>query len=195
MWPENEITPTSWRYSQTAVIRALKKFRVYLLGQPFKIVADCKAFEMIRKNRGIIRMEKRGITQLNRKRQDTILYVPYWPRWADAIHKQKFKKIFLQWWMLLPTAYGFFPPKVLLLMKVSKSFRRFVMYLVIQKESSAIKELHLPQLFLKNIVEIVKLNTKRRRLAFQGEMAKLNGCIARLYPFSVQECFEGATLH
>lgn len=36
----------SYELEVLAVIEAVKKFRVYLLGQPFKIITDCSAFEM-----------------------------------------------------------------------------------------------------------------------------------------------------
>ena len=44
-------TPTQRRFSSyelevIAVIEALKKFRIYVFGIPFKIVTDCKAFKM-----------------------------------------------------------------------------------------------------------------------------------------------------
>jgi len=35
---------TSYQLEVLAIIKALKKFRVYLLGIPFKIVTDCHAF-------------------------------------------------------------------------------------------------------------------------------------------------------
>jgi len=42
---------TSYEMEILAVIKALKKFRVYLLGIPFKIVTDCKAFIMTMKKK------------------------------------------------------------------------------------------------------------------------------------------------
>lgn len=37
---------TSYEVEVLAIIKSLKKFRVYLLGIPFKIVTDCQAFTM-----------------------------------------------------------------------------------------------------------------------------------------------------
>lgn len=42
---------TSYELEILAVVKALKKFRVYLLGIPFKIVTDCKAFAMTMKKK------------------------------------------------------------------------------------------------------------------------------------------------
>lgn len=35
---------SSYELEVSAVIEVLKRFRVYVLGNPFKIVADCKVF-------------------------------------------------------------------------------------------------------------------------------------------------------
>ncbi|XP_033176595.1 uncharacterized protein LOC117151651 [Bombus impatiens] len=37
---------TSYEFEVLAIVKALKKFRVYLLGIPFKIVTDCQAFAL-----------------------------------------------------------------------------------------------------------------------------------------------------
>lgn len=52
-------TPTEQNYDSyqlevMAIVVALKKFRVYLLGIPFKIVTDCSAFEMTMRKKDLI---------------------------------------------------------------------------------------------------------------------------------------------
>lgn len=44
---------SSYELEVLAVIEAVKKYRVYLLGQPFKIVTDCSAFEMTMKKKDL----------------------------------------------------------------------------------------------------------------------------------------------
>jgi len=44
---------TSYELEILAIIKALKKFRVYLLGNPFKIVTDCKAFTLTMKKKDL----------------------------------------------------------------------------------------------------------------------------------------------
>lgn len=39
-----EMKYTSYELEVLAIIKVLKKFRIYLLGIPFKIVTDCQAF-------------------------------------------------------------------------------------------------------------------------------------------------------
>lgn len=48
-------TPVEEKYSSyelevLTIIKSLKKFRVYLIGIPFKMVTDCKAFSMNKKD-------------------------------------------------------------------------------------------------------------------------------------------------
>jgi len=43
----------SYELEVLAIIKALKKFRVYLLGNPFKIVTDCKAFTLTMKKKDL----------------------------------------------------------------------------------------------------------------------------------------------
>jgi hypothetical protein len=65
---DNELHPVSYMSKKTtdaekrycsyelevlAVVEAVKKFRVYLLGQPFKLVTDCKAFECTLKKKDL----------------------------------------------------------------------------------------------------------------------------------------------
>ncbi|XP_076642233.1 uncharacterized protein LOC143353023 [Halictus rubicundus] len=44
---------TSYELEVLAIIRALRKFRVYLLGIPFKIITDCQAFSLTMKKRDL----------------------------------------------------------------------------------------------------------------------------------------------
>jgi len=37
---------TSYELEVLAIVKSLKKFRVYLLGIPFKIITDCQAFSL-----------------------------------------------------------------------------------------------------------------------------------------------------
>ncbi|GFU25653.1 transposon Ty3-I Gag-Pol polyprotein [Trichonephila clavipes] len=41
---ETERKYTSYKLEVLAIIEALKKFKVYILGMPFKIITDCNAF-------------------------------------------------------------------------------------------------------------------------------------------------------
>jgi len=44
-----------------AIVQALKKWRVYLLGIKFKIITDCNAFSLTMKKRGEIPLRVVGI--------------------------------------------------------------------------------------------------------------------------------------
>ncbi|GFX00613.1 retrovirus-related Pol polyprotein from transposon 17.6 [Trichonephila clavipes] len=54
----------SYELEVLAIINALKKFRVYLLGQPFKIVTDCSAFQKIMQKKELITRIARWALQL-----------------------------------------------------------------------------------------------------------------------------------
>lgn len=41
-----EMKYTSYELEVLAIVKSLKKFRIYLLGIPFKIVTDCRAFSL-----------------------------------------------------------------------------------------------------------------------------------------------------
>jgi hypothetical protein len=43
---------SSYELEVLAIIRALNKFRVYLLGIPFKIITDCRAFTLTMNKKG-----------------------------------------------------------------------------------------------------------------------------------------------
>ncbi|GFW61932.1 transposon Tf2-9 polyprotein [Trichonephila clavipes] len=57
-------TPAEEKYSSyelevLAVVSALKKFRTYLLGNPFKIITDCSAFQKTMDKKDLVtRIEK-----------------------------------------------------------------------------------------------------------------------------------------
>lgn len=48
-----EANYTSYELECLAIIKSLRKFRVYLLGVPFKIVTDCRAFALTMKKRDL----------------------------------------------------------------------------------------------------------------------------------------------
>ncbi|GFX87152.1 retrovirus-related Pol polyprotein from transposon 297 [Trichonephila clavipes] len=54
----------SYELEVLAIINALKKFRVYLLGQPFKIVTDCSAFQKTMQKKELITRIARWALQL-----------------------------------------------------------------------------------------------------------------------------------
>ncbi|GFU92479.1 transposon Tf2-11 polyprotein [Trichonephila clavipes] len=54
----------SYELEVLAIINALKKFRVYLLGQPFKIVTDCSAFQKTMQNKELITLIARWALHL-----------------------------------------------------------------------------------------------------------------------------------
>ncbi|GFX68870.1 retrovirus-related Pol polyprotein from transposon 297 [Trichonephila clavipes] len=54
----------SYELEVLAIINALKKFRVYLLGQPFKIVTDCSAFQKTMQKKELITRIARWVLQL-----------------------------------------------------------------------------------------------------------------------------------
>lgn len=50
-YASGKITPAEEKYSSyelevLAIVKALRKFRIYLLAIPFKIVTDCRAFTL-----------------------------------------------------------------------------------------------------------------------------------------------------
>lgn len=64
-------TPAEEKYSSyelevLAIIKSLKKFRVYLIGIPFKIVTDCKAFSLIMNKKDLCVRVARWALQLEK---------------------------------------------------------------------------------------------------------------------------------
>lgn len=43
----------SYELEVLAIVKAIQRFRVYLLGQKFKIITDCKAFEATMNNKNV----------------------------------------------------------------------------------------------------------------------------------------------
>ncbi|GFV56950.1 retrovirus-related Pol polyprotein from transposon 17.6 [Trichonephila clavipes] len=108
----------SYELEVLAIINALKKFRVYLLGQPFKIVTDCSAFQKTMQKKELITRIARWALQLEEFDYEIEHRAGSRMKHVDALSRYPVMMTHL------PNLLGYIPSKLCLLKVPSKKLKQ-----------------------------------------------------------------------